>query len=144
MGGLGEAAARHPDLIPALLTALRDHPDSHIRSSVAAALGRLGEAAARHPDLIPALLTALRGDPNEWVRSRAAEALGRLEDGGHFREVAARLREVWPTYSEQVRIHMYPLLLRLAWRHCSVAPLQPMAQEVTDLMIDLARRGQVD
>jgi HEAT repeat protein len=73
---LGEVAARHSEVIPALLEALKDE-DDFVRRSAAAALGRLGEIAAQRADVIPALLGALR-DEDPWVRASAAEALGRL------------------------------------------------------------------
>ena len=42
---MGEAAAQHPEVLPALVTALRDD-HSDVRYSAAKALGEMGEAAA--------------------------------------------------------------------------------------------------
>jgi len=88
LGRLGEAAARHPQVLPALLAALHD-PAQDVRWLATEALGEVGEAVARHPQVLPALLAALH-DPAQHVRRKAAEALERLG------EAAARHPEVLP------------------------------------------------
>jgi HEAT repeat protein len=51
LGKLGEAAAAHPEVIPALLAALKDR-DWPVRRAAAEALGELGGAAAAHHEVI--------------------------------------------------------------------------------------------
>ncbi len=83
-----EAAARHSDVLPALLAALHGS-DSDMREHAVAGLGNIGEAAARHPGVLPALLAALH-DTYSHVRWCAAEALGEMG------EAAARHPDVLP------------------------------------------------
>ena len=81
LGQMGEAAARHPEVIPTLVEAALDEEDSGVRWYAARALGQMGEAVARRADVIPALLHSLR-DRDRDERWPAAEALGRIMEQG--------------------------------------------------------------
>ena len=100
LGGMGPLA---PEVVSALLAALRD-ADEAVRRASATALGQIGPAAAEAipalidklgdvyevrrastkaigqigPAAIPALTAALRGHVNERIRSASAAALGRI------------------------------------------------------------------
>jgi HEAT repeat protein len=79
----GEAAAAHPEVIPALLAALKAE-DPLIRSSAALALYEVGKGANRCPEIIPALLAA-SSEEDDYVRSLAAVAA--VEAGARHPEV---------------------------------------------------------
>ena len=84
LGRLGEAS---PEVLQALLAALRDG-DEFVRGRAAESLGKLGWAS---PEAVLALLTALR-DGDSWVGWHTAEGLGsfRIEDG----EMLSKVLEV--------------------------------------------------
>jgi HEAT repeat protein len=96
---IGQAAANHPEIIPALLRLLANEDDPvratrvealgemgqavirrlegrgfWVREKAAAALKAMGQATANHPGVIPALLRLLE-DEDPSVRSEATEAL---------------------------------------------------------------------
>jgi HEAT repeat protein len=67
LGRIGHAA------VPALIKALREHPDA---GGVVVALGRVG------PSAVPAPVELLKGNKDVRVRSGAVQALGQLGDDG--------------------------------------------------------------
>jgi hypothetical protein len=67
-------AKRHKELIPALITALKDS-DQEVANSAATVLVRLGE------DALPALIEALQAK-DKALRGRAAFALGKMRNAG--------------------------------------------------------------
>jgi hypothetical protein len=78
---MGEAAARYPEVLPALINALHDQ-DYDVRGRAAAALGRMGEEAARYPEALPALINALHDQDHIVVREGAVQALGQFSRQG--------------------------------------------------------------
>jgi len=97
LGELGTEAARHPEVVLALLKSLRQDSEIRVRSSAAWALEELGVEAASHPEVVPTLLQALRGDPDGSVRMDAARALGAVG------VESARFPDVVPALLEAIR-----------------------------------------
>jgi len=98
LGRLGEPAARHPDVITALLNVALHDPD--VQWTAADALGVLGESAARRPDVITALLVALRGSDHS-NRSAAARALGGMgESAARHPDLLPAILDVYPSARE--------------------------------------------
>ncbi len=62
--------------VPALVEALKNHPDDRVRSEVAEVLGDFGAAAA---PALPALRLAAANDSSFWVRRGAQMSLAKLE-----------------------------------------------------------------
>lgn len=87
---LGEPAAGHPGVIPALLGLLQENEDrtfraplrQFVRNRALHALSTLGERAARHPDVVPALLPLVEQPAQDWsARSAEKAALKMLGEG---------------------------------------------------------------
>jgi len=72
-----------PKLVRALLTALHNDPDAHVRFEAARELAELNVERSslfkKHGALDEALVDALEHDPDPLVRSEAAKGLGELE-----------------------------------------------------------------
>ena len=91
LGQLGDAVARHPDVLPALLAALHD-PDEGVRQAATQALGQLGTPPPT--TLMSSLLYwQVLHDADRWEfeREYAARVLGQLGD------TAAHHPDVLPT-----------------------------------------------
>ena len=90
---MGEAASRHDELLPSLVTALRDE-NWVARYEAAWALARMGDAAAQHPAVLPALAANLRHHLQD-VRRLAIEPLIRMVTSVTLHpQIVAALREV--------------------------------------------------
>jgi len=99
LGKLGEAAAAHPKVIPALLAALHDQ-SMLVRWVATGALGELGEAAAAHPEVIPALLVSLE-DEGVIFRWFPADALGQFgATAASRRDVLAAMYKIYRSDSD--------------------------------------------
>ncbi len=77
-----------------LLSAMKKHPLSDVRSKIASVFGE-----TREKEAVPGLIEALK-DTNEWVRSSAAEALGEIGDKVAVPELIEALKDT----NEWVRI----------------------------------------
>jgi HEAT repeat protein len=71
---LGNVGAADPDVVPALVGAVKDR-DPAVRAAAVLALLKIGPDAH---EAVP-VLTAARGDPNAHVRRYAAKALARIQ-----------------------------------------------------------------
>ncbi|HET6387314.1 MAG TPA: hypothetical protein VFJ58_28315, partial [Armatimonadota bacterium] len=76
LGRAGSAAALDPDVIPALLLALKSG-DPHLVWRSAAALGRMGSAAAKHPGVLLAFLNIALSSSDRYLQGLAVDSLVR-------------------------------------------------------------------
>jgi len=81
VGIMGISAIQHPEVLAALIAALRA-PDEMVRAEAALALRRIGKTTLLAPEAARALTQATQQDPSWFVRSTAAQALQHLRQTG--------------------------------------------------------------